>query len=131
MRNQFPEKFPEDIQVKITDEFLTTFKNELDNVFSKEKPNNATYWNFYQWFDSTQGFYIALEKACEIHKLRELYDYLEDIGSYFNDILAGSLTEMLYERHIVEEGSFEDAYPNPLEIELPDVKDNEAEVQSA
>lgn len=117
-------QFPDYIQERITDEFLITFKEELEDVFIDDsiKPEHPTYWNYYQWFDRLTGFNKALKSACEIHSLNDLYEYrqsksLDDI----NEILGGRLTEMLYERGIIEEGNIDEAYPMPFIYKVPSV----------
>ena len=99
-------KFPQEIQCRITDDFLITFKDELDKIFSDKKPSKPTYWNFYQWFDSTGGFYSALKSTCELYNFMELYNYLQDLEWHDSDILDSSLTEMLYKRGIIKEGTY-------------------------
>jgi hypothetical protein len=107
-------KYPDYIQERITNEFLTTFKEELENIFTKEKPDKPTYWNYYQWFDSTQGFETALKNACEIHNFMELYDYLQSLEWYDSDILDSELTELLYKRKLVKKGSPNQMYRHGL-----------------
>jgi hypothetical protein len=104
--------FPEDILVKITDDFLTTFKTELEKTFPTQFTDieTPTYWNFYQWLDSTCGFYGALKASCELHNFIELYDYLQSLEWFDSDILDGSLTEMLYKRGLVEAGNVNELY---------------------
>ena len=99
-------KFPEEIQCRITDSFLITFKDELDKIFADKKPAKPTYWNFYQWFDSTGGFYSALKSTCELYNFMELYNYLQSLEWYDSDILDSSLTEMLYKRGLIKEGTW-------------------------
>ena len=99
-------RFPEEIQCRITDSFLITFKDELDRIFADKKPAKPTYWNFYQWFDSTGGFDDALKSTCELHDFMELYEYLQGLEWYDSDILDGSLTEMLYKRGIIKKGTY-------------------------
>lgn len=101
-------KFPVDIQIRITNDFLVTFKEEFEKVFEDEKPKNPTYWNYYQWHEGTQGFYIALKVACSIHNFMELFNYFKVKNWYDSDVLAGKLTELLYERNLIEEGSIND-----------------------
>jgi len=103
-------KFPEYIQQRITMEFLTSFKNELEIVFEDKRPDKPTYWNYYQFLDTTCGFYSALEKACEIHDFMDLYEYLHGLEWYDSDKLDSSLTEMLYKYGIIEEGSIGELY---------------------
>lgn len=103
-------KFPDEIQQRITDEFLITLKDELENVFVEGKPDNPTYWNYYQWHDTTCGFYTALKIACELHNFMELYDYLKNLEWYDSDILDSSLTEMLYKRGLIKEGTYAELY---------------------
>ena len=107
--------FPKDIRLRITDEFLTTFKDELDKVSCK--PEHSTYWNYYQFLDGTGGFYKALEESCEIHNLDDLYWYLDKLPYYKSDKLDSSLTEMLYKRRIIKKGTIGELYgmyPNPF-----------------
>jgi len=110
-------KYPDYIREQITDEFLMTFMKELDNNFKcYKKPRRPTYWNFYQWFDNSIGFNEALEATCKLHNLNELYQYKEtffntDMDTY--DELGCRITEMLYERGIIEEGDSDHAMPVP------------------
>lgn len=107
--------FPKDI--RITDEFLTTFRDELDKLCYEQNPRKPTYWNYYQFLEGTGGFYAALETSCSIHNLDDLYWYLDKLPWYKSDRLDGSLTEMLYKRKIIEEGTvgeLYEMYSNPL-----------------
>lgn len=109
--------FPKEIQSRITKEFLITFRDELDKVFYEQKPRYPTYWNHYQFLDNNGGFYDALETSCEIHNLNELDWYMNQSPWYISDKLGGRLTEMLYERKIIEKGTIGELYemyPNPF-----------------
>ena len=109
--------FPKDLRLRITDEFLTIFRDELDKLSYKQCPRHPTYWNYYQFLDGTGGFYAALETSCNIHNLDDLYWYLDKLPWYKSDRLDSSLTEMLYKRKIIEKGSIGELYemyPNPF-----------------
>jgi hypothetical protein len=110
-------KFPHEIERNITNEFLATLKDNLDETFADKMPSSPTYWNFYQWFDSTGGFYSSLKKACKTHHFMKLYKYLTGLKWYDSDILDASLTEMLYKNGIIEEGSIQEMY-NEYETEV-------------
>lgn len=113
-------KYPNYIEDLITDEFLMTFIKELDETFkSYQKPKCITYWNFYQWFDNSAGFNEAFLTSCILHNLNELYEYREsfynkDMDTY--DELGCRITEMLYEKGIIEEGDSDHAMPVPWMI---------------
>ena len=109
--------FPKDIRLRITDEFLITFRDELNKLSCEQNPRHLTYWNYYQFLESTGGFYSALETSCSIHNLDDLYWYLDKLPWYKSDRLDGKLTEMLYERRIIEKGTVGELYemhPNPF-----------------
>ena len=90
----------------LTDEFLTTFKEELDIVFKIKPEENPTYWNTYMWLDSTSGFYAALKKTSEKYNVKKaIYEYACKLPWYDSDFFDSELTEMMYKRGIIEEGS--------------------------
>jgi hypothetical protein len=107
-------QFPEDILQLISNDFLITFKTKLEKTFENQlaelKDKQVTYWNFYQWLDSTCGFYRALKESCDIHNCNEIIDYLKSLEWYDSDPLDSRLTQMLYERGLIIEGSPDDAY---------------------
>lgn len=112
-------KFPEEIQSRITNEFLTTFKNCLEIIFNEHLNNlhkKPTYWNFYQWYDNSEGFNKALYTACELHNLMDLYTYRKSMELTDNEDLGVLFTAMLYEHGIIEEGCVEEAMPCPFKI---------------
>jgi len=117
-------QFPEEIQQCITNEFLSTLKVNLDVMLSKELDNlrnnlhkQPTFWNFYQWFDNSNGFNKALKIACKSHDLMELYTYRESMELDENEMLGGIIIMMLFEQGIIKEGDYDDAMPCPILIE--------------
>jgi hypothetical protein len=121
--------YPNSIINRITDDFLETFKQELENEVREESnmPDKPTYWNYYQWFDNTNGFDKALKTACELHNLNDLYDYRSNKGHEEADILGGQITELLYKRGIIEEGNIDDAYPIPFSYKPIEYTEEELE----
>ena len=99
-------KFPEEIQFRITNEFLSTFKEKLEEILFREKPNKPTYWNYYKLFANSNGFNKALYSACQQHNLKDLYTYRNSLDIYDSEILGNDFTEMLFERGIIEEGTY-------------------------
>lgn len=87
----------------LTDEFLITFKEELDKIFKPD--DNATYWNHYSWLDSTSGFYDALKITSEKYNVKKaIYEYACKLPWYDSDFFDSELTEMMYKKGIIEEG---------------------------
>lgn len=111
-------QFPKSIRKRITNEFLQTFKEQLELAEKDEStmPEHPTYWNYYQWFDNTCGFDKALKIACELHSLNDLYEYRDKSGYPNSDVLGGQITELLYKRGIINEGSIDDPYPMPFKF---------------
>ena len=110
-------KFPDDILNKIDKVFLDLLKTELDTVFLEELcllNKTPTYWNFYQWFDNTNGFDKALKETCEELDFQELYNYRDTKDFWEKDILGASLTEMLYKFGVIKEGLEDDILPCPF-----------------
>ena len=110
-------KFPDYILNKIDKVFLTLFKTELDTVFFEELrllKKEPTYWNFYQWFDNTNGFNKALKSSCGELDSSELYEYRDSKDFWEKDILGASLTEMLYQHNVINEGVIDDILPCPF-----------------
>ena len=114
-------EYPQYLQERITYQFLTSFINEINLIFSDELPENPTYYNFYSWRNNSNGFYKALKLACEKHDFIDLYDYLKNLGCYYNETLGRELTEMACDRGIINEGSLEDLYTDENDFDLPDV----------
>ena len=111
-------QFPEEIQCKITYDFLNTFKCELDRIFKKELNNlqhdKPTYWNFYQWCDLKGGWIKALKVTCEFYEFNSLYKYIKNLKYPDSDIMQCRLTELLYEYGIIQCGEPKDAMPCPF-----------------
>jgi hypothetical protein len=116
------QNLPVELQERITNEFLLTLKNclditlaeNLDYLHNELHKQNATFWNFYQWFDNSNGFNKALKTACKLHNLMDLYTYRETLNIYDNEIIGGILMMMLYEHGIIDEGDYNDAMPSPF-----------------
>lgn len=111
------EKFPQYIEQRITKEFLSTLKINLDielKEYLDKFKKIPTFWNFYQWFDNSNGFNKALKNACALHNLNDLYTYRDSLELYDNEMLGGILMMMLYEKEIIQEGEFNDAMPCPF-----------------
>ena len=113
----FPQ-FPNNIQCRITFDFLNTFKQELDIIFNKElsslQHDKPTYWNFYGWCDLRSGWLKALKITCKFHDFNMLYKYIKKLKYPNNDIMQCRLTELLYEYEIVECGDPNEAIPCPF-----------------
>ncbi|MCM3387260.1 hypothetical protein M3649_03825 [Ureibacillus chungkukjangi] len=111
----FNYKLPNSKKWLINEEFLKTFKEELDRIFKiYEKEENPTYWNTYAWLESTGGFYEALKIASEKHNVKKaIYEYACKLPWYKSDIFDSKLTELMYENKIIEEGSVDgrEEYP--------------------
>ena len=110
-------KFPDYISNRIDKVFLDLLKTELDTVFLEELcllNKTTTYWNFYQWFDNTNGFDKALKNACNELNFQEIYKYRDSKDFWEKDILGASLTEMLYKFGVIKEGLEDDILPCPF-----------------
>lgn len=105
-------KIPNRKKWLLTDEFLTTFRDELDRIFEiKEKKYIATYWNLYTHLGSTTGFYDALKIACEKHNVtKAIYEYACKLPYYDSDWFDDELLVLMYQKGIIEEG--DDSYDN-------------------
>lgn len=106
-------RIPDNLLNRITKDFLTTFKRELDKTFSKFNKLKPTYWNFYQWFDDSSGYYDSLISACKLHNFMDLFNYIKSIDIEDRYSLCVELTELLHKNEIIEEGSQDDALPVP------------------
>ncbi|MED2737088.1 hypothetical protein [Bacillus toyonensis] len=118
--NYLTYKIPNKKKWLLTDAFLHTFKEELDKVFEvNEKDFSPTYWNTYNYLESTSGFYKALKIASEKHNVQKaIYEYAVRLPWYDSDMFDGELTILMYERNIITEGSIEDIGPDYTGKEL-------------
>jgi hypothetical protein len=125
LNSLFNYKIPNRKKWLLTDAFLTTFKEELDRVFevyeklkTYNKEGNPTYWNTYNYLESTYGFYKALKIASEKHNVKKaIYEYANQMPWYHSDVFDGQLTVMMYRKNIIEEGSIdEDPYITTEEL---------------
>lgn len=114
----------------ITDEFLISLKNELDNNLKDESiiPDNPTYWNYYQWFDHSEAFKTALQTTCYLHNLNDFYDYIRSLNYDKQDLLEEEIVELLYKRGIIEEGNIDDTYPIPFKFVVPDLNETDEDL---
>ena len=104
-------KLPNRKKKLLTNEFLTTFKDELIKVFSKEYEDltKETYWSFYAYIEECCGFDEALKIACEKHNLtKAIYEYGRRMQWYEYDVFSGDLTKLMVEKGIIEEGEIDD-----------------------
>ena len=107
MRNDFFNyKIPNRKKWLLTNEFLITFKDELDRIFEvKEKGCIATYWNLYTHLGSTCGFYDALKIVCAKHNItKAIYEYACKLPYYHSDWFDDELLVLMYQKSIIEEG---------------------------
>lgn len=109
----------------LTNEFLTTFKNELINIFSKNGDDRdfskETYWSFYSWVEESCGFDEALKNACKKHNLtKAIYEYNKNMEWYESDIFTRNITLLMVERGIIEKGEVSDN----SSFELEEIKDD-------
>ena len=115
-------KMPNRKKWLLTDEFLKTFKSEMDVIFKLD--DGATMWNSYLHLTSTGGFYEALKTACEKHNItKAIYEYACKLPWYHSDIFDDELVEIMVERGIIPEGSldciYDDEYADDLhQLEL-------------
>lgn len=105
-------KIPNKKKWLLTDEFLTTFRDELDRIFKiKEKNYIATYWNLYTHLGSTCGFYDALKIACAKHNItKAIYEYACKLPYYYSDWFDDEILVLMYQKGIIDEG--DDSYDN-------------------
>lgn len=102
--------FPDNIKSLITNDFLTTFKEKMDELGAFHKPDVPTYWNFYQQFDGTALIREVLIESCKICNTMEICDFLFELGWHDYYILEARFSEMLYENEIIDEGNWNDVY---------------------
>ncbi len=120
-------KLPNRKKAILTNEFLTTFKDELINVFSKNGDDRdlakETYWSFYSYVEESYGFDEALKNACKKHNLmKAIYEYNKNMKWYESDIFAGDITLLMVERGIIKEGEIPDS-----NFELEEIKNDISE----
>ena len=104
-------KLPNRKKKLLTNDFLTTFKDELIKVFSKEYEDltKETYWSFYAYIEECCGFDEALKIACKKHNLtKAIYEYGGRMQWYEYDVFASDLTRLMIEKGIIEEGEIDD-----------------------
>lgn len=98
-------KIPNRKKWLLTDDFLTTFKNELDAVFEKSGCT-TTYWNTYTHLTDTHGFYEALKVACNKHNItKAIYEYACKLPWYSSDLFNDEILVLMYQKGIIEEGN--------------------------
>lgn len=102
-------KIPNRKKWLLTDSFLQTFKNELDTIFKINLEDNPNYWNTYNYFEGTGGFYKALEiTSKKFNVTKAIYEYASKMPWYHSDLFDAELTVMMYKRNIIEEGNVEE-----------------------
>lgn len=106
-------KLPNRKKAILTNEFLTTFKDELINVFSKNGDDRdlskETYWSFYAYIEECCGFDEALKIACKKHNLtKAIYEYGRRMQWYEYDVFTSDLTRLMIEKGLIEEGEIDD-----------------------
>lgn len=109
----FEYKIPKRKKNLMTNEFLQTFKNELDNICNKisgfDTLKTRNYWNTYQYLESSCGFYEALNLACKKHNLtKAIYKYASKMPYYDSDIFDSEMTLLMVERGIIDEGNIDE-----------------------
>lgn len=99
-------KIPNRKKWLLTNEFLTTFRYELNRIFKADENNyTPTYWNLYTHLTGTGGFYDALKIACEKHNIiKAIYKYACRLPWYNSDTFDDKLLVLMYEKGIIEEG---------------------------
>lgn len=123
----FDYKIPKRKKNLMTKEFLQTFKDEIDNVFSGEnypEVKQRNYWNFYFNLENTGGFYEALKLACKKYNLvKAIYMYACKMPWHDSDLFDDELVSLMIKHGIIEEGKIEDYgeeydYENDKDFEL-------------
>lgn len=100
-------KIPKRKKWLFTDEFLQSFKDEIDLIYKLDE--TATMWNTYLHITSTTGFYKALEIASRKHNItKAIYEYACKLPWYNSDVFDGELVEIMVQRKIISEGSLDD-----------------------
>ena len=126
----FNYKMPNRKKNLLTGPFLTTFKEELDNLFeTSNKKQPATYSNFYGWLCATAGFYEALQKASEKHNLTNaIYHYAHRLPWYDSDMFDEELLQIMIQKNIIELGNLEDLFGGyPTEEALVELEKHKKE----
>lgn len=96
----------------LTKEFLQTFKEELIKIYKPHYPDidfeKETYYGFYGQEEGTNGFYQALENACNKHNLtKAIYEYACNLPWYDSDIFDELLVLEMVKKGVVGEGDIE------------------------
>ncbi|MFA1509983.1 hypothetical protein ACDN41_12205 [Priestia aryabhattai] len=118
-KNYYDYRLPNKKKWLLTDDFLKTFKDELDAMFNTDAyDDKSTYWNTYSNFEGTCGFYDALKTASEKHNIKKaIYDYACKLPWYKSDIFDSRLIVMMCERGIIEKGNIDEVnYPTEEEL---------------
>lgn len=98
-------KIPNRKKWLLTDDFLRTFKQELDTIFNIIEEDKATYWNRYNYLESTGGFYEALKTATKKHNIKKaIYDYACKLPWYDSDVFDDDILILMHQKGIIEEG---------------------------
>jgi hypothetical protein len=102
----FNYKIPNRKKWLLTNEFLTTFRDELDIIFKTNKNGyTPTYWNLYAHITGTGGFYNALKMASEKHNVvNAIYRYACKLPWCHSGTFDDEILVLMYERGIIEEG---------------------------
>mgnify|MGYP000857330677 CR=1 FL=1 len=99
-------KIPNRKKWLLTDEFLITFRDELNRIFKTYEDNYVpTYWNLYANLTGTGGFYDALKIAARKHNVTNaIYKYACKLPWYNLDVFDDELLLLMCQRGIIEEG---------------------------
>lgn len=116
----FEYRFPNRKLKLLTDEFLTSFRDELDKVFNSA---GSTYKEFYIHMGGTGGFYDALKEASIKHNVKKaIYDYACYLPWYQSDLLDDELMQLMVNRGIIKEGEFHEVYGEVSEERFEELK---------
>ena len=114
-------KLPNRKKKLITDDFLITFKKEIDKKINADYNVENTYWGMYFHIENSKEVHEAFKVSCIKHNiLHALYNYSESLKcddlEIFNDIIFS----IMIDRNIIIEGNIYDG--------IPDYKDNDMEI---
>ena len=90
----------------LTDEFLKTFKSEIESIFDSSHFSYETKLaTLYTSIGNTYGFNVALQKACIKHNIvKAIYEYGESLEWYDSDNFYSDLAELMLNRGVISKG---------------------------
>ena len=104
-------KLPQYIQDLMTVEYLSTFRDRLDEEF-KDSNLKKTYWGFYQEIEDYGGLYNVLSDLNKewIDKGgKEIFEWLCSLKDFFEwESMIGEITRLMVVKGVIEKGTIDD-----------------------